>query len=173
MKATIWVDGSGTPTTPCACGAHVRIGETDHYFAQKLEHLDTNNQAEVTAVAFGLEKAWNLGAREFQVYSDSQNAVHWLSGAFKCKQPHIYPLVQELRHQIRQLDVRIDWRPREFTGVPDALCHMVHNSPFQTVTISPAPLNFVLPPASSMKTKRSRFYLEARDAKIKRLSSSS
>lgn len=170
VKAQIWCDGSGTPTTPCACGAHVRIGDQDHYFAVKLPHLRTNNEAELTAILFGIEKARALGATEFTVYSDSQFAVNSLNGKFRSKEKHLHGIILFIRDALKDMKVEIAWRSRDHSAVPDALCHVVHSSPFLSYTVSPVPVHFSIP---KLKSKRTRFYHEAVQEKIKRLSASS
>ena len=64
----------------------------------------TNNEAEYLGAILGLQLALHLGARRVRAEGDSALVVNHFSGAWRCKQPHLQPLLAELRALERRLD---------------------------------------------------------------------
>lgn len=91
MKVRIHTDGGsrGNPG-PAASGAVIK-DEHGALLANVSRWLgvDTNNQAEYTAIIIGLERAKTLGATECEVIMDSELAERQLNGKYKVKNPEI------------------------------------------------------------------------------------
>lgn len=94
-RAIVYTDGasSGNPG-PAGIGAHLRMGqievEVSHYIGEC-----TNNVAEYEALIRGIEEAHLLGARQIEIYMDSELLVMQLKGRYKVRQPHLQPLYQK------------------------------------------------------------------------------
>ncbi len=104
MKIRIYSDGGsrGNPG-PAASGAVLKEvidgveGETIAV-ASKYLGIDTNNQAEYTAIIIGLKKAVTLGATEVELYMDSELACKQLKGEYKVKNPQIAERFLEVKN---------------------------------------------------------------------------
>src|SRR5437899_12792408 len=88
---TVWTDGAsrGNPGISGA-GALVKTDEGE-VLAEISEFLGvgTNNRAEYEAVRLGLERALVLGAREVDVYMDSELVVRQMSGQYRVKDANL------------------------------------------------------------------------------------
>jgi ribonuclease HI len=125
-KLTIYTDGAsrGNPG-PAAIGV-VLNDEEGSYVASVSRTLGvtTNNQAEYRAIIAGLEKAIGLGAREVNLFSDSELVVRQINGQYKIKHIALRPLYQEIIHLAAELEsFRISCIPREKNTAADALAN--------------------------------------------------
>ena len=87
-----------------------RIGET------------TNNQAEYRAVYTGLDYCLSAGAKQVEVYGDSELIINQLRGEYKIKNKELAPWfikIQSLANQIGR--VSFNYIPREKNSRADAL----------------------------------------------------
>lgn len=57
--------------------------------------VQTNNHAEYTALLLGLKHARTLGAKELEVFSDSELLVRQLTGRYQVRSPTLKPLYEE------------------------------------------------------------------------------
>ncbi len=123
---TIYIDGASRNNPgPAALGVVIEKGKgevVDEY----AEHIGetTNNVAEYTALIRGLERAKRLGAKEVQVYSDSQLMVRQLNGQYRVKAPTLRGLfiaAQALAGSFRSF--RIEHIRREKNKRADALAN--------------------------------------------------
>lgn len=81
----------------------------------------TNNEAEYTGALVGLSKAIELGLQDIELLGDSQLIILQLSGEWKVKTPHLYPLWQEAQSHLRKLGkTKFRWIPREDNKLADA-----------------------------------------------------
>lgn len=93
-KIIIYTDG-GSRGNPGPAGIGVvlynekkeRIAEISKYLG-----VTTNNQAEYTALIEGLKKAKDLGAKEVNVFMDSELVVKQLKHEYKVKNKDLAPL---------------------------------------------------------------------------------
>jgi ribonuclease HI len=109
-EATLYADGGsrGNPG-PAASGA-VLI-RADGSMREIGEYLGraTNNVAEWTALAIGLQAALEEGVRNLAVRMDSELVVKQISGEYRVKHPDLQPLhrrVVALLRQFNHVDVR-------------------------------------------------------------------
>ncbi len=73
----------------------------------------TNNVAEYLALIRGLELALDQGVERLEVRGDSQLVIRQVTGAWRCRQPHLRPLrdrARELRDRFER--VRFTWVDR-------------------------------------------------------------
>lgn len=124
----IFTDGGsrGNPG-PAASGA-VLYSEDGEEIATVHKYLgiDTNNQAEYTAIVIGLEKAKLLGAKIIDLYMDSELAVKQLKGEYRVKNPEIAKRFLEVKNLITCFDsVKIKHVRRELNKAADALVNKV------------------------------------------------
>ena len=92
MRAVIHTDGasSGNPG-PSGVGAVVKFKGKTHKIAEPIG-IATNNIAEYTSLLKALELALELGAREAEVYMDSELVVRQMKGQYKVKNEGLKPL---------------------------------------------------------------------------------
>lgn len=84
----------------------------------------TNNVAEYTALLAALERATAIGAKELEVYSDSELLVRQLQGRYQVKHPVLRPLYAMARKHIEGLrHFVIRHVPRELNAEADALAN--------------------------------------------------
>ena len=86
-RLIINTDGAADPNPgPAAIGANVK-DDKGNVLASISRRIGkaTNNQAEYQAIIAGLEKAVELGARQVQVYSDSELVVKQINGRYRVK----------------------------------------------------------------------------------------
>lgn len=110
MDIRLYTDGGarGNPG-PAASGAVLKAlqnGMEGEVVATASKYLgvDTNNQAEYTAIIIGLEKAKSLGATRVQVYLDSELATKQLNGQYRVKNPDIAKRFLEVRNLMQQFE---------------------------------------------------------------------
>lgn len=74
--------------------------ETGETIARVSKYLgiDTNNQAEYTAIIIGLRKAKELGATQVDLRMDSELAVKQLKGEYRVKNPDIAKRFLEVKN---------------------------------------------------------------------------
>ncbi len=92
MKVTLYSDGGsrGNPG-PAGIGVVLEFGGKIEKFKKYIGEA-TNNQAEYQALIFGLEKARDLGAKELEVFLDSELLVKQARGQYKVKNDGLKPL---------------------------------------------------------------------------------
>ena len=91
-KVTIFTDGGarGNPG-PAGIGVVLKYEGKESTFKKYIGEA-TNNQAEYQAVIFGLEKAREAGAKEVDVFLDSELVQQQLCQKYKVKNPDLAPL---------------------------------------------------------------------------------
>src|SRR5579864_7531462 len=111
VQAMLFADGGsrGNPG-PAASGA-VLLSPDGTVIREIGEYLGraTNNVAEWTALALGLQAALDEGVRRLAVRMDSELVVTQLSGEYRVKEPELQPLHQRVRGLLRQfrlVDIR-------------------------------------------------------------------
>ena len=122
-KVIAYVDGAsrGNPG-PAAAGVVLQdiSGKELKTLAVALGH-QSNNTAEYCALILALQEAMMMGARELQVYTDSELIVKQLNGEYKIKEPSLkalFCLASHLRSGFKKLT--ISHVPREKNKLADA-----------------------------------------------------
>ncbi len=67
----------------------------------------TNNEAELYAVLQGLRAI--KASCNVKVYTDSQNAIGWLSGRYKCKKPHLVQIRNQIWETILDKNISVSY----------------------------------------------------------------
>ncbi len=124
MKLTAFVDGAarGNPG-PAAAGVVLQdssSGKTVKTLSLALGN-NTNNVAEYCALVLAMQAALMLGAKELQIYTDSELVAKQCSGEYKIKEPSLKALaclVAHLRGAFKKLTVT--HVPREKNKLADA-----------------------------------------------------
>ena len=111
---------------PAAIGAVVsdpgtdpptRLGSVSRYIGET-----TNNVAEYRALIAGLEAARDFPARAVEVRGDSKLVIEQVRGAWKVRQAHLRPLVDDVRRLLADYDtVALVHVPREQNTDADLL----------------------------------------------------
>ncbi|MDP9334471.1 MAG: ribonuclease HI family protein [Actinomycetota bacterium] len=134
-EVVVYCDGGsrGNPG-PSAIGAVVLDPSTDppRRLAEVSARIGitTNNVAEYRALIAGLEAAAPFGARRVRVRADSKLVVEQVKGAWKVRQPHLRPLLEEARKLLSGYD-EVDVRhvPRAENVDADALVNAALDAP--------------------------------------------
>jgi ribonuclease HI len=131
----IYCDGGsrGNPG-PSAIGAVVLDPSTDppRRLAAVSERIGvtTNNVAEYRALIAGLDAAAPFGARRVRIRADSKLVVEQVKGTWKVKQPHLRPLLEEVRKLLAGYDgVDLQHVPRAENTEADALVNAALDAP--------------------------------------------
>jgi ribonuclease HI len=126
-EVVVYCDGGsrGNPG-PAAIGAVVFDPSTvpPRRLATVSERIGvtTNNVAEYRALIAGLEAAAPYRARRVRVRADSKLVVEQVKGAWKVKQPHLRPLLEQARALLaRYPEVDVQHVPRAQNADADAL----------------------------------------------------
>jgi len=129
MFGKLFFDGSNDPkgVKPASAGFVLytylteekrTLGEYNGRFASTLpvpEHLpQTNNSAEYTGLIAGLARALTLGVTNLEVIGDSQLVIYQVLGSWRCKMPHLKPLLEKAHHLNRKFDkITYEWKRRK------------------------------------------------------------
>jgi ribonuclease HI len=132
---TVYADGGarGNPG-PAAIGAVVLDPSTDPptRLAAVSERIGstTNNVAEYKALIAGLQAARAFPSRRVIVRADSMLVVRQVEGAWRVKQPHLRPLLEEVRRLLRAYEeVDIAHVPRAQNTDADLLVNAALDAP--------------------------------------------
>jgi ribonuclease HI len=102
---------------PGLAGAGAVLSTPDGAVVERLGKFlgtQTNNVAEYTALLLGLARAKALGAREVEVFADSELMIRQLEGRYQVKAPGLKPLYEQARALLRGFSkVRLQHVPRE------------------------------------------------------------
>lgn len=118
--------GSRGNPGPAAIGAVVTdpVAAPPERLAAVSEYIGetTNNVAEYRALIAGLEAARSFPARVVEVRGDSKLVIEQVRGAWKVKQAHLRPLVDEVRRLLEPYErVTLTHVPREQNTDADLL----------------------------------------------------
>lgn len=82
----------------------------------------TNNYAEYEGLLLGLERASELGAKEVEVFADSELLVRQLQGRYQVRSPNLRPLWVRARELLQGFErVRLQHIPREKNELADEM----------------------------------------------------
>jgi ribonuclease HI len=101
MKLTIYTDGGarGNPG-PAGIGVVIKTGERVIKKYGRYIGETTNNQAEYRALMSALEEAKEIGAKEVEIFMDSELVVKQLKGEYRVKDKDLAPLFLKI-HNLR------------------------------------------------------------------------
>lgn len=98
----------------------------------------TNNVAEYQALLHGLRFALDRGAREVEVFSDSELLVRQLAGRYRVKNPGLQPLFREASALLGRFErSRVAHVPRERNREADALANRAVDERSSNLGVSP------------------------------------
>ncbi|MHC4743003.1 MAG: phosphoribosylglycinamide formyltransferase [Planctomycetota bacterium] len=104
-KITAYTDGGSRGNPGPAAAGFVLSDETGAELKRKAVFLGqaTNNVAEYTAIIKAVEEAMQIGARDLEIFSDSELLVRQVNGQYKVKSENIKPLYRRLMDLLDQL----------------------------------------------------------------------
>lgn len=120
----VYSDGAARGN-PGPAGAGAVITDAQGRILERLGKFlgrQTNNFAEYQGVLLGLTRAHEMGAREVEVYADSELMIRQLGGQYKVKSESLRPLYDEAVRRLREFDrVRLVHVPREMNRDADEM----------------------------------------------------
>ncbi|MDD2487408.1 MAG: ribonuclease HI family protein [Candidatus Gracilibacteria bacterium] len=128
MILKVYTDG-GARGNPGSAGLGVYIIDEKGTPVEKRYKslgVKTNNQAEYLGALNGIQRAIELGAKEIELYMDSQLVVNQLSGIFKMKNPELKEIKFEIDKMINAWGGKISFIhiPREKNKEADRLSNI-------------------------------------------------
>lgn len=82
----------------------------------------TNNFAEYTALILGLQRAYELGVSEVEVFADSELMIRQLSGRYQVRSPSLRPLYEQALKLLKAFSrVKLVHVPREMNQAADEM----------------------------------------------------
>ncbi|MBN9683215.1 MULTISPECIES: ribonuclease HI family protein [unclassified Corallococcus] len=96
-RVRVYSDGAARGN-PGPAGAGAVVTNTEGAVVARLGKFlghQTNNYAEYMGLLIGLQHAKSLGAREVEVFADSELLIRQLGGRYQVKSPTLKPLFQE------------------------------------------------------------------------------
>ena len=87
----------------------------------RLDFLITNNDAEYEALVAGLDLAKAMGAENVIVHCASLVVTSQINGNYECKNDRMKKYLEEVKHQINNIEVEFVQIPREENGWADQL----------------------------------------------------
>ncbi|CAL9001627.1 unnamed protein product [Prunus brigantina] len=122
---TLYVDGSSNAQ---GCGAGLVLISPDKVvleYALRFKFHASNNEAEYEALLAGLRLAKEMGARQIQIFSDSQLVVHQVNQDFTAKDVSMTAYLQHTRHLLTTFNAYlISQVPRSENSHADALARL-------------------------------------------------
>jgi ribonuclease HI len=122
-RVRVYCDGASRGN-PGPAGAGAVITDSDGRVLERLTRFlgrQTNNVAEYQGLLLGLEHAAMLGAREVEVFADSELLVRQMKGEYRVKNAGLRPLHEEARRRVAGFDaVFFRHIPREMNEDADA-----------------------------------------------------
>jgi ribonuclease HI len=123
-RLRVYSDGAarGNPG-PSGAGA-VLIEPGGQVVAKLGKYLgtQTNNYAEYMGLLLGLRHAKALGAKEIEVFADSELLIRQLGGRYQVKSPSLRPLYEEAVKLLNDFSrVKLVHVPREMNGAADEM----------------------------------------------------
>ncbi|WP_342375709.1 ribonuclease HI family protein [Myxococcus stipitatus] len=123
-RVRVYSDGAARGN-PGPAGAGAVVTDTEGQVLARLGRFlgtQTNNTAEYQGLLLGLRHAKSLGAREVDVYADSELLIRQLGGQYQVKSATLKPLFDEARKLLATFArVRLHHIPRAKNGEADAM----------------------------------------------------
>lgn len=134
MKLKVYTDG-WSRGNPWESGIWVYITDENWFEEKRYKYLGikTNNEAEYTAVFFGIKRCIELGATEIELYADSHLVIKQLSWERKIKKDELKLLHSDIKKLISEFNVstRFTWIPREKNKEADRLSNVAIDKKIQ------------------------------------------
>jgi phosphoribosylglycinamide formyltransferase-1 len=107
-KIIAYIDGGSRGNPGPAAAAYVLSDASGRQLQAKAFFIGeaTNNVAEYTAICRALEAAKSTGAKQINIYSDSELLVKQLNGQYKIKSDNIKPLFKEAVELLNKFESR-------------------------------------------------------------------
>ncbi|XP_016652592.1 PREDICTED: uncharacterized protein LOC107881971 [Prunus mume] len=122
---TLYVDGSSNAH---GCGAGLVLISPDKVvleYALRFKFHASNNEAEYEAFLAGLRLAQEMGAKQIQIFSDSQLVVHQVNQDFTTKDASMIAYLQHTRHLLTTFNAYLIGQvPRFENSHADALARL-------------------------------------------------
>ena len=130
MILKIYSDGASRGNPGEAAAAALIYDQDDNLLEEHSSYLGktTNNIAEYRALLLGLRRARELGAREVEVFADSQLIIRQMRGEYRVKHQALKPLFLQAR-ELAAAFARVEFNfiPRAKNKRADALANQVLN----------------------------------------------
>ncbi len=81
----------------------------------------SSNAAEYVALIIGLYVCRLLKIEKIEIFGDSQLIINQVNGIYKCKSHILKPLKQIVLGQLKHMDCKLRWVPREQNYMADRL----------------------------------------------------
>lgn len=121
MNIEIFCDGSGLGGwgfTATSSSGNVLYEEYG-----KLDGDVTNNILEYRAVIEALKWVRDKTCGSVSIFTDSMLVVSQVSGTWRCKKPHLQPLLKEAKTLVFETRAKLAWIPRGKNTRADELSH--------------------------------------------------
>jgi ribonuclease HI len=123
-KAIVYSDGGSRGNPGPSASGYVVMNAYEQVLYEGGEYIGftTNNQAEYRAVLYGLQKAYELGARNIEFRMDSLLIVNQLNGTYKIKSSDLIPIHESIKALVARCErVHFVHVRREFNKLADGM----------------------------------------------------
>ena len=104
---------------PSGSGAMIQ----GHWSGSEYVGITTNNVAEYKGLILGLKQLKYLNINKVIVKGDSMLVINHMTGKYKVKSPHLFPLYNQAKELIKDIDVTFLYIPREQNKEADFLAN--------------------------------------------------
>jgi ribonuclease HI len=128
-KVIIHSDGGCRKSGESVCGASITTPEGVEIATVSLNlGPGTNNTAEYLSAIYGLRKAIELGAKEVDLFMDSQLVVRQVTGEYTVTKNHLKPYFKELKAHLGLFRKwTVNHIKREFNKRADELANLAYS----------------------------------------------
>lgn len=130
-KVKIYIDGGSRGNPGNGACAAVIMNEKGEIISQEGRFLGrcTNNFAEYSALHLALVVARKIGAKELEIFSDSELLVKQFSGEYAIKDAKLKEFMEIIKKEISNFkDVKINYIKRSLNKLADKLVNDILNS---------------------------------------------
>ena len=123
-QVKLFADGGSRGNPGPSASGYVILGMNDEVIVRKGVYLGvtTNNQAEYIALKLGLDDAYKQGAKQVEVYLDSQLVVNQMKGVYKVRNKDLWPHHSAIQTIAGKLEkVTYTHVPRALNKLADAM----------------------------------------------------
>jgi ribonuclease HI len=115
-------DGGGQAPGPTGGGVVIELADGREYESSFYLQAGTNNVAEYTALAHGLDCALRLGVTHADILGDSRLVIEQVNGRWKCRDKALDELRRAVMVKLDRLEGwSLKWTPRNSNRRADAL----------------------------------------------------
>jgi ribonuclease HI len=142
MHIEVFCDGSATTADKPGGYAFVILVDGIKY-TEASGHIPkaTNNVAELTAAISGLEYVKQhpslSGAKSITLISDSQLALKYASGEYRCRKPHLVPLYCKLRQLYIKMNITTKWVKGHSGDIFNEQCDVLAKAAREGAVVTP------------------------------------